>query len=205
MRGGRLNQLKIKELRYRGWGPIDLTIEPAECVCLAGPSGSGKTLLLRALADLDPHTGSVGLGPFAHEELSPCEWRRRVGLLPAESQWWRDRVADHFGEAEEAPLTQLGFTSDVLTWAVSRLSTGERQRLALARLLANRPQALLLDEPTASLDPENVARVEGLIASYQQETRAPALWITHDPQQLRRVGARGFRMAEGRIAAQVHP
>jgi ABC-type iron transport system FetAB ATPase subunit len=204
-RAGRLNQLKIEDLRYHGWGPIDLTIDAAECVCLAGPSGSGKTLLLRAIADLDPHSGSIGLGASSSEEITPCEWRRRVGFLPAESQWWRDRVADHFGELAEAQLAELGFPRDVMDWEVSRLSTGERQRLALARLLANRPQALLLDEPTASLDPENVTRVERLIATYQRETGAPALWITHDPQQLRRVGARGYRMAAGRIVAQVHP
>lgn len=197
-----MSRLCIEDLRYHNCGPIDLIIGPSECVCLSGPSGSGKTLMLRAIADLDSHGGRVLLGDVEDSRLSAPEWRRRVGLLPAESQWWHDTVGDHFSGIETAWLHTLGFNDGVMAWQVSRLSTGERQRLALLRLLGNRPEALLLDEPTASLDPDNVRRAEELIAAYRQEGESPVLWISHDPEQIRRVADRSYRMNAGRITQQ---
>ncbi len=197
-----LDTLRIQDLHYRSWGPVDLDIAPAECVCLSGPSGSGKTLLLRAIADLDPHEGSIVLGDLECRETAAPNWRRRVGLLPAESQWWDERVGDHFPSVDEDRLTHLGFDLDVLGWSVSRLSTGEKQRLALARLLSNDPSALLLDEPTASLDPDNVSRAEAMIASYRREAGAPVLWVSHDPAQITRVADRAYRMHNGALTRQ---
>jgi ABC-type iron transport system FetAB ATPase subunit len=111
-------------------------------------------------------------------------------MLPAESFWWFDAVGDHFqvsGQAIEATLQQLGFESDVLNWEVSRLSTGEKQRLAIVRLLQNKPRALLLDEPTASLDAANIDRTENLLVDYCRQQQVPLLWVSHDPLQLERV------------------
>ena len=84
---------------------------------------------------------------------------------------------------------------------VARLSSGECQRFALLRLLANRPRVLLLDEPTANLDPDNVSRVERLIADYIREEQAAVLWVSHDPRQMRRVADRRMRLEAGRVAA----
>ena len=153
---------------------------PASCTCFVrGPSGSGKSLLLRAVDDLDVNEGEVWLGNRRRSAMAAHQWRRLVGLLPAESHWWEDRVGDHH-EAWPLPvLKDLGFDSDVLGWSVSRLSTGERQRLALARLLANEPAALLLDEPVANLDSANAGRVVEVINSYQQSRQAPVLWVSH--------------------------
>ena len=133
-------------------------------VCISGPSGSGKTSLLRAIADLDEHEGNVSLDGIECNGLRAPDWRRRVGLLPAESDWWYEHVGEHFAAVSEDGLKQLGFDSSMLGRKVLRLSSGERQRLALLRLLANEPQVLLLDEPTASLDPKNTRRAEQLIA-----------------------------------------
>jgi energy-coupling factor transporter ATP-binding protein EcfA2 len=90
----------------------------------------------------------------------------------------------------------LGLGSDVLQWQVQRLSTGEKQRLAILRLLANRPRALLLDEPTASLDRENVDRAEGLLLEFCRDHKAPIIWVSHDPGQLERVAERTVIMRE---------
>ncbi len=110
--------------------------------------------------------------------------------MPAKSAWWFDTVGEHFQQYESSWLTVLGFDDDVMGWTVSRLSSGEQQRLSLIRVLQNRPQALLLDEPTASLDPENTRRMEDLIAQYQNSQRCAVLWVTHDKAQAARVASR---------------
>jgi len=119
--------------------------------------------------------------------------------LPAESQWWHDTVGMHFGTIDRDRLHDLDFDEEVMSWTVSRLSTGERQRLALLRLLANRPRALLLDEPTASLDVDNASRVEKLIESYRSKERACVLWVTHDPNQAHRVASQHYELRDGKL------
>ena len=167
---------------------------------LTGPSGSGKTLLLRALADLDPHDGVVRLDGVAADAVKPAHWRRSVGLLPADSAWWADRVGDHLVDPDPEALASLGFERDVLDWSVSRLSSGERQRLALLRLLANRPRVLLLDEPTANLDAASAAHAEALIRRYRDSCSAAVLWVSHDPAQAERVGDRRLQIVDGHLA-----
>jgi UDP-glucose/iron transport system ATP-binding protein len=190
--------LELKGLATPLLDPVSLRCE-GPCCTLAGPSGSGKTLLLRALADLDPHRGQVLLDGVEQTQVPPREWRRRIAYLPAESHWWADRVAAHFPAPDPTTLARLGFEPDVLDWEVDRLSSGERQRLALARLLARGPRALLLDEPTANLDQTNRERVEDLVADYLRGGQALALWVSHDPEQARRVGTRHWRIAEGEL------
>jgi ABC-type iron transport system FetAB ATPase subunit len=191
--------LRIEGLRFLGNGPLDLAVAAGECVTVSGPSGAGKTLLLRAIADLDESAGRVTLGGEDRDAMPAPEWRRRVALLMAESVWWRETVGEHFAPLDRALLQRLGFPTDVATWAVSRLSSGERQRLGLARLLTNRPRALLLDEPTANLDRDNIARVETIVAEYREQNDAAVLWVTHDAEQAARVGNRGFRLERGTL------
>ncbi|MFQ6022457.1 MAG: ATP-binding cassette domain-containing protein [Acidiferrobacterales bacterium] len=194
-----MSRLRIVGLSNHPLGPISLTVGSGECVCISGPSGTGKTLLLRAIADLDPHEGEIFLGNTQCTSVDGPQWRRRVGLLLAESEWWQERVGDHFSNAADGLVEQLGFDRRILDRKVMRLSTGERQRLALLRLLSRSPQALLLDEPTASLDAKNVRRAERLIATYRQEHKAPVLWVSHDPRQIKRVGDRHLRLQDGRL------
>ena len=165
---------------------VHFGISPGHCAGLCGPSGSGKTLLLRALSDLDPHTGTVWLDGVASTDIPAPQWRRRVGLLPAETAWWHDTVEPHFGRVPEKWLADLGFDASVMTWQIRRLSTGERQRLGVLRLLANRPDVLLLDEPTANLDPLNIDRVDLLLGDYRRRNRPMILWVSHDTDQLKR-------------------
>jgi ABC-type iron transport system FetAB ATPase subunit len=198
-------RLEIRELRFAGRGPFDLCVDAGECVALSGTSGAGKTLLLRALADLDPHQGRVTIDGVECDSVPAPAWRRRVGLLPSESQWWRHTVGEHFEAVEDSELKRLGFEREALDWAVTRLSSGERQRLAVLRLLAHEPHALLLDEPTANLDAENTSRVEALIADYRERSGAAVLWVTHGAEQARRVARLSFRVTTSGLVAEPGP
>ncbi len=187
---------EVNHLSRSGLSGISFSLAASELVCLSGPSGSGKTLLLRALADLDVNEGRVSLETVGRAQIEPMEWRRRVGYLPAESRWWAPLVGDHFPAEQQDLFSQLGFSEDVTTWDVERLSSGERQRLALARLLANQPAVLLLDEPTANLDPVNIKKVEQLVLSYLHTHAAACLWVTHDAGQMKRIADRALVLEE---------
>jgi ABC-type iron transport system FetAB ATPase subunit len=85
---------------------------------------------------------------------------------------------------------------------VARLSSGERQRLALLRLLANTPRVLLLDEPTANLDPASTLRVEAVIGEFRKTHRAAVIWVSHDPAQIARVANRHLRVSGSELREQ---
>lgn len=196
--------LDVRSLRTAHVGPVDFRLLAGEICKLSGPSGAGKTLLLRALADLDPNEGEVQLDGQSRSGIAPTVWRRRVAYLPAEPLWWDERVGMHLNPgAGDDTLRLLGFGSDVRDWEVERLSSGERQRLALVRLLENHPRVLLLDEPTANLDPANTRKVERLVRDYVSEHGAAALWVSHDPLQRQRVGGRSLVMEGGRLREEV--
>lgn len=185
-----MSSLALKQFANQLLQPFDLTLAAGECITLSGPSGCGKSRLLRAIADLETHQGEASIDHQSQLEMSGPAWRKRVGLLPAESFWWSERVADHFPRMDETLIQSLGFGPEVGAWESSRLSSGERQRLGLARLLANRPQVLLLDEPTANLDLENSRRVEQLIQTWRSEHGCAVIWVSHDREQQTRVARR---------------
>jgi len=186
-------------LRNRLLQGADLGIPPGVCVSLSGPSGCGKSLLLRSIADLDPHEGEVFLNGENCRQVPAPAWRRRVMLVPAECQWWYETVADHFPGDVDVDFSALGFGQDVMGWEVERLSTGEKQRLGLLRALAFRPEALLLDEPTSALDTGNRLAVERLVADYRQERSAPVIWVSHDREQIERTSSRHMTISSGRL------
>lgn len=192
-------RLRLEALSTRQVSAASLEMASGECVALSAPSGAGKTRLLRAIADLDPHDGRVYVDGRECSQWEAPAWRRSVALVTADSQWWRDTVGEHFSRAESERLRALGFEPGVMDRPVSHLSSGERQRLALLRVLANGPRVLLLDEPTASLDEENVSRVESLVAAYRRETGAAVIWVSHDTAQGRRVARRRLAIAAGML------
>ncbi|MGD8429865.1 MAG: ATP-binding cassette domain-containing protein [Ectothiorhodospiraceae bacterium] len=196
--------LAVSELDCGSLHDVSLRVLPGECVCLSGPSGSGKTRLLRAIADLDPNTGTFALDGLPREAMTGPQWRRAVAMIPAESRWWADTVQAHFPEpvAPEA-LAPLGLDPALVARPVSVLSSGERQRFALLRALAVEPSLLLLDEPTANLDAANAQRVEDWLAGRRRDGLG-MLWVTHDEAQIRRVAdrryiIRGSRLEEVRL------
>jgi ABC-type iron transport system FetAB ATPase subunit len=194
--------LVIEDLRRPGFGPFSLSVASGTCCAVTGPSGSGKSVLLRMVADLDPCEGSVSLDGVDRDSLPAPHWRRRVTYLAAESGWWADRVGDHFpapGPDFARTCEMLRLPSGVLDWPVSRLSTGERQRLAFLRGLAGTPRVLLLDEPTAALDPEATAGVEAILRE-RLTSGMTVLLVSHSADQVARLAGAIYPIAEGRPA-----
>jgi len=164
-----------------------------------GPSGTGKTLLLRAIADLDPAGGRVFLDGLERNAMSAPEWRRHVRYAAAEPGWWEATPRRHFGDAvkAEALSKTLGLAASLLDRPVAELSTGERQRLALARGLMDDPAVLLLDEPTAALDPKARSAVERCLKKLLTAGTAIVL-VSHDRAQAKRLARRKLAIAGGR-------
>jgi ABC-type multidrug transport system ATPase subunit len=190
--------LRVDRLETALIGPLSFEVAEGECVALMGASGAGKSLLLRAIVDLDPSRGTVTFG-LDRGSVPASEWRKLVALVPAESGWWSDRVGDHFPpHADVADLLDALALAGALDWEVARLSTGERQRLAIARALCRNPKALLLDEPTASLDDAATRRVESLVTRCCQSGLA-VLMVTHDRRQGERMARRILQMADGHL------
>ncbi len=194
--------LHIAGLKSALAGPFDLVVEPGECVSVMGASGAGKSLFLRMIADLDPNEGEVGLAGQPRSAMPAPTWRRQAVYVPAESGWWTDRIADHIAPdgrgAAEALASRFGLPAGILDEPVSRLSSGERQRLALIRALVLEPPALLLDEPTASLDATSIERVEATLRERLQAGCAIVL-VSHDAAQAQRLASRHFTMRAGRL------
>jgi putative ABC transport system ATP-binding protein len=196
--------LEVRDLRTNLLKPASFSLSAGECIAVRGPSGAGKTLLLRAIADLDPNEGLVRLDGRDRSTIAGPEWRRLVGYVPAEPGWWSDTVGEHFSEwiAALALVRDLGFPEEAKAWPITRLSTGERLRLALIRALMVRPKVLLLDEPTAALDPASVAAVEPLIAARVRAGLA-VLWVTHDAEQAKRIAHRLLVVKGGQVREEV--
>lgn len=191
----------------RGWGwrhagrrawavrDLNLEIEPGEKVLLLGPSGAGKSTLVHALAGvLGDSDDGADTGQLLVDGRPPADVRGRVGLVlqDPDSQVTLARVGDDvaFGPenlgierteiwrrvAESLDAVGLGLPLDHPT---ARLSGGQKQRLALAGVLAMQPGLVLLDEPTANLDPEGVIEVRDAVARMLEYTRSTLIVIEH--------------------------
>ncbi len=192
-----MSGLRIENLHRAGVNAAGFSVAAGGCTAIHGASGSGKTLLLRAIADLDEARGEVWLSDQARSGMSGPRWRRLVTYVAAESHWWSRLVGEHAQDWRSQDLEALGFEPEVLEWEVQRLSSGERQRLAIARALAGGPSALLLDEPTANLDHTSTKRVERLIAAWRDQTGGCVLWVSHDPAQRARIADAEFEIRDG--------
>ncbi len=200
--GAELTRLLLRELRSPLAGPFNLSIANGECVAISGPSGAGKSLLLRMIADLDPNEGEVWLDGRERRSWSAPAWRRQAVYAAAEPGWWSERVSEHFtpttAEAARALLPCLNLPPAMMEGALSRLSTGERQRLALVRALVLDSPVLLLDEPTGALDQDATSRVEDALRA-RLACGTAILMVTHSAEQAARLGRQRLRMAEGRL------
>lgn len=191
--------LEIRHLTSAIIDVADIAVRPGAPVALVGRSGSGKSSLMRAIVDLDRNEGEILLHGVSRSGMSAPLWRQRVVYVPAEPGWWGERVGDHLtGPDSAGTRAALGLDHIRPDQPIDRLSTGERQRLALALGLARQPQALLLDEPTAALDETSRDMVETLLDP-MIAAGLVLMMATHDPEQARRLGLQRLEIDGGRI------
>ena len=195
--------LRLSEVSWRApdgrlvLDKVSLSLAPGQLAWLRGPSGGGKSSLLRLLNRLaEPSGGSISFMGQPLAAWEPPQLRRRVGLLPqspvmlAGTVEHNLRLAFGFKAAQgqavpdqptlRAALDRLGLAGVGLEASAQGLSLGQRQRLALARLLLLEPLLLLLDEPVSALDPESKELVEATAAAQAKEGRA-VLLVSHQP------------------------
>ena len=213
----------------RGWGwrhagrknaalsGVDLDIAPGERVLVLGPSGSGKSTLMGGLAGLlgGAEEGEAS-GSLTVDGVAPADARGRVGLLmqDPEAQVVLARVGDDvaFGMENvgvpreeiwprvEESLSAVGLDVS-LDHSTTELSGGQKQRLALASILAMGPGLLLLDEPTANLDPSGVAEVRAAVETVVESTGATMVVVEHRVDVWASLVDRVIVVADGAIAA----
>jgi len=175
---------------------------------VAGPSGSGKSTLLRLCNRLErPSSGRIWFRGVEIDELDPMALRRRVGMVFQRPTPFGGTVIENLRVADPeidepaagALLTRVGLDATFIGRAAHELSSGEAQRLCLARTLATDPEVLLMDEPTSSVDSRSRAVLEDLARELAVGGVA-VVWVTHDMRQLRRLADNVVVMVGGRIA-----
>lgn len=189
---------------------VRLVIHEAESLALLGPNGAGKSTLLRLLNFLEPPTeGSLRYRGRAAGYPAPLSMRREITMvfqrpvLLSRSVWDNVTYGLRLRGLRPDPsldrmLRQLDLDK-MVGWPAGRLSGGEMQRVALARALALSPRVLLLDEPTANLDPYSVGLVEGMIQSLRAERRTTLVIVTHHVFQARRLADRVGLLLAGQV------
>lgn len=190
--------------------PTTLKVENGNLVALVGPNGGGKTSLLRAIAGVEEAQGIVRVEGERVDEAAPNRRARLVGLLPASRELvWpvavRDLVAMGAMGLDALPSVLADFDLEALAdTPVDRLSTGERSRVLLARLVAAAPRLLLLDEPLSNLDPYWVIRALDLIEAQVRGNGGAAIVSLHDLHQVGRFD-RVIAIANGQVAFDGKP
>lgn len=188
---------------------IDLAIKAGELFTIIGPSGAGKSSLLYLLNRM--HEVSSGEIRYNEQPLTSYEvtdLRRQVGMLLQKPFMLPGTVRANIlagpqlsskrsTYAPEDLLSLVGLGPNLLGQEARSLSGGEQQRVSLARLLANQPQVLLLDEPTAALNQAAAEEIEALIQKLVVEQHLTVVMITHDLNQAQRLGNTTALLVDG--------
>lgn len=191
----------------------ELQVKRGEVLAVVGPSGAGKSTLLRLLNFLEPPTtGMIRFEgqDYNAEQLPPIEVQRRVTTVFQRPLLLKRSVQANVsyglrlrGERDaqasvESVLAQVGM-GKMAKQQARTLSGGEAQRVALARAMILRPDVLLMDEPTANLDPYNVKLIEGVVKKLNAEEKTTIVIVTHNIFQARRLADRAAFLLDGEL------
>jgi ABC-type lipoprotein export system ATPase subunit len=197
---------------------VDVQIDAGEFVSISGPSGSGKSTLLQLLGGLDrPTAGEICFkGTSLSNSFDLDHFRsQRIGfvfqgfhLLPTlralenvQIPMFEGTLSAHKRrEKAEALLKEMGLDHRLHQYP-NQLSAGERQRVAIARSLANDPEILLADEPTGNLDSENSVKIMAILERIQKQRNMALIIVTHE-EEIARSAQRNIHIRDGRIWSQ---
>lgn len=179
---------------------------------LVGPSGAGKTTLLKLCNGLlSPESGEIYIKDKEINSFEPVELRRKVGIALQSAPMVNGTVYKNLAlpmelrgdklEKKQAEnlLQDIGLDEDFLERKVADLSGGQRQKVSIARTLVNKPEILLLDEITSSLDRTSLIEVEELITMINRKFGTTIIWITHNLQQALDIGDYTWVMMDGEV------
>jgi len=199
----------LSNIVYRAGGKrlldgLDLRLFAGPKTVIMGPNGAGKSLTLRLLQGLlEPQSGQIEWVPGRTASRSALVFQRPTLLRRSVAANLRHALAvygvprlERQKRIEE--LLELGDLTDLRDQPARRLSGGEQQRLSVVRALAAKPRILLLDEPTASLDPAATAAIEALVNIANGEG-TKIVFVTHDAGQARRIGDEVVFLHRGRV------
>lgn len=193
--------------------PTGLTVFEGEVLAVVGPSGAGKSTLLRLLNFLEaPTAGTIVFDSqrYDHDHLPPIEVRRRITTVFQRPMLLSRNVGANVAyglrvrgirgadSVVDEVLREVGMDSLKAQDAKS-LSGGEAQRVALARAMVLRPDVLLMDEPTANLDPHNIAQIERIVRRLNEVEKTTIVLVTHNVFQARRLADRVALLLEGEL------
>ena len=194
---------------------VSLRVERGEVLALIGPTGAGKTTLLRLINLLDmPASGRIYFDGVDTTESAGerLDLRRRMGFIFQKPVVFNMSVYDNIacglrwrGVEKDNIRQKVGSILDMVGLSAYRdrnartLSGGEAQRVAIARALVTEPEVLLLDEPTANLDPISTSRIEGLMTNIIQQRKTTIVMATHDMSQGQRLADRIGVLVNGEI------
>ena len=200
--------------RYAGRTVLDLDeleVRRGEILALVGPSGSGKSTLLRLLNFLEnPTEGTLYYeGRAADGERTPLELRRQVTTVFQQTALQKASVRANVAyglrlrglrvDGQVEGLLETVGLRELAGAPARQLSGGEKQRVALARALIFRPRVLLLDEPTANLDPYNVGLIEQIVRTENRDNETTVVLVTHNVFQAHRLAHRTGLILNGRL------
>ncbi len=212
----RLEQISVAKHGRAVLTDVTLTFAPKGTYSILGPSGAGKTTLLRLLNRLDePTRGGLWLDDTPYSRLSTVILRRRVAMVFQVPIVFTGSVRDNLlmplrlQQRRDGDLSVLrrhlelaGLGSTFLDRAAAGLSVGEKQRVCIARALMTEPEVLLLDEPTAALDPTAARRLIESVVDLNRQVGLTVILVSHQPEQARVVGGQVVLLVGGNVAEQ---
>ena len=201
----KLQSVSVRFGRVQALTACNLRVEPGDTLALIGSNGSGKSTLLRVLHGLiKPSAGDLDCESLARQAMlfqRPYMLRASVLHNVALGLWLKGEAWGAAKVQALAALEQVGL-ADLAGRNAKALSGGQQQRVALARAWAIKPQVLLLDEPTSSLDPTAKHEVERLMAKFA-ESGMTLIFSSHNLGQVKRLASRVVYLEQGRLVADL--